>query len=520
MDAHLFRRVTDTLIPLLLKARLEKIQSLSEDVYTFVFYTKAGKRQLCFRFGRQHSFLFLAQHTLSAGTAPTAPVMRLRKYLQGHHVIASVAEPFHRKLWLFFDTQDEVTLPKGTMPTLVFDLREGVFLKESTPEEIPEETVAWPHGHNLEEALEQWQQWPVLTPDLRRTLVHMDPKDAMALVCDLKEGSGDIFLYTNPETQDIVGIYAWPLPKALQKNAIETSGSDVCALLEQAGQQAIFATVLHAQEKEAQRQRQQKLKKLKRLKKNLQDEEERLRAMCQKQDTAILLQQNLWRFDPSQKVKELVLPQYNPEESETLLRLDPQYTIQENMERLFHQAKRGKRGLIHLEERKEAMEAAMKDLTLLTSPTNQQGKAPTSFTEITTLPDNVQGFCSSDGFLLLRGRNNAGNLACRKIAKGHDVWLHVTDGPGAHVIIRLSWPGQEIPEQTLIEAGTLAACKSWQQNSTSALIQYAEIRHIKPMKGAAKGTVKIDKLLFTRNVPVDHTLETTLALPAAKRPTP
>ncbi len=135
-----------------------------------------------------------------------------------------------------------------------------------------------------------------------------------------------------------------------------------------------------------------------------------------------------------------------------------------------------------------------------------------------TLPKNVQAFVSSDGFVILRGRDANGNLACRKLAAPHDIWMHAERGPGAHVVVRLRWPGQEIPARTLMEAGCLAALKSWQNNAARADIQYAEIRHIKPMRGAPAGTVRIDRQIGTLSVPVDPEMEKRLSPAPAKTP--
>ena len=115
----------------------------------------------------------------------------------------------------------------------------------------------------------------------------------------------------------------------------------------------------------------------------------------------------------------------------------------------------------------------------------------------------MESFVSTDGFPIFRGRNSKGNLELRKMAKGHDLWLHTIGGPGAHVLIRLAWPGQEVPESTLKEAGILAAQKSWQKDGLHADIQCAEFKHIKPLRGAAPGTVKIDKILKTFTVPLE-----------------
>ena len=114
------------------------------------------------------------------------------------------------------------------------------------------------------------------------------------------------------------------------------------------------------------------------------------------------------------------------------------------------------------------------------------------------------------GSALLRGRDAKGNIAARKLAAAHDIWLHTDGGPGSHVIIRRAHAGQEVPERTLDQAGALAACKSWQKDAARARILYAEVRHIRSMRGAGTGTVRMDKILYSREVPVDASLETRL----------
>ena len=53
----------------------------------------------------------------------------------------------------------------------------------------------------------------------------------------------------------------------------------------------------------------------------------------------------------------------------------------------------------------------------------------------------TQLFVSDDGFALLRGRDAKGNIAARKLAAAHDIWLHTDGGPGSHVIIRRAHAG-------------------------------------------------------------------------------
>ena len=79
------------------------------------------------------------------------------------------------------------------------------------------------------------------------------------------------------------------------------------------------------------------------------------------------------------------------------------------------------------------------------------------------------------------------------------------------MIIRRAHGGQEVPARTLDEAGSLAACKSWQKDAARARVQYAEVRHVKPLRNAPAGTVRIDKALPSREVPVVAELEERLS---------
>ncbi|RXE63648.1 DUF814 domain-containing protein, partial [Muribaculaceae bacterium Isolate-002 (NCI)] len=124
MDAHLFRRFCDTLLPLLTGARLEKLQEPAPGMLTLTFYGAGRKHQLCLRFGRKEPFCFLTGNRISAGHAPTAQLMRLRKYAADRRTAACVAQYWQRRLWLLLG--NPAPAEAGTMLTwLLLDLREG-----------------------------------------------------------------------------------------------------------------------------------------------------------------------------------------------------------------------------------------------------------------------------------------------------------------------------------------------------------------------------------------------------------
>lgn len=100
-------------------------------------------------------------------------------------------------------------------------------------------------------------------------------------------------------------------------------------------------------------------------------------------------------------------------------------------------------------------------------------------------------FVSADGFEIWVGKNNRQNdlLTC-KTASGSDIWLHVKNAPGSHVIIRAaSVPGGKIPDSTIAEAAGIAAWFSSQRNTTAAEVDYTAVKNVKKPSGAKPGMV-------------------------------
>lgn len=527
MDAHLFRRFCDTLLPLLAGARLEKLQEPAPDMLTLTFYGAGRKRQLCLRFGRKEPFCFLTEHRISAGHAPSARLMRLRKYTADRRVAACVAHCWQRRLWLLLGKS--APADPGTLLTwLLLDLREGPSLHFLDVQAAPEtEDARWPAPAELAQARRDWRQWPVLTPALRRSLEHLEEPEQWALLEDLRAGGGDVFLYR--AASGIRAVSAWPLPPSLRGELREESGPDALSLLEQAGQSLVLERLAEEQATAAALPLTRRGRKLERLLEKLREEEARLERMRAAQADALALRENLWRWPPELRAPGVSVPagEHGPARE---IRLDPRLTVREVMERLFHTARRGQRGLEHLalrradlhaeaaaleRARQESMAGAVTGNVKDATASGPRGAtATTGFALPGGLPKNVQLFISEDGFALLRGRDAKGNLAARKLAAPHDIWLHADNGPGAHVIIRRAHGGQTVPERTLDQAGGLAACKSWQRDAARARIIYAEARHVKALRNAPAGTVRVDRVFASREVPVDHELEIRL-LPGA-----
>ncbi len=102
-------------------------------------------------------------------------------------------------------------------------------------------------------------------------------------------------------------------------------------------------------------------------------------------------------------------------------------------------------------------------------------------------------FVSSDGFTIHVGKNNVQNdYLTLKYASNKDIWLHTKIIPGSHVIIRTE--GKAVPEQTILEAATLAAYHSKARASSNVPVDYTEVKYVVKPNGAKPGMV-----IYTHN---------------------
>lgn len=97
-------------------------------------------------------------------------------------------------------------------------------------------------------------------------------------------------------------------------------------------------------------------------------------------------------------------------------------------------------------------------------------------------------YTSSDGFSIKVGRNSLQNdeLTTKK-ARATDIWCHVKDIPGSHVII--SKDDREISDTAILEACEIAAYHSKAKTSANVPVDYTLIKHVKKPAHALPGKV-------------------------------
>ncbi|SHE35307.1 Rqc2 family fibronectin-binding protein [Desulforamulus putei] len=205
---------------------------------------------------------------------------------------------------------------------------------------------------------------------------------------------------------------------------------------------------------------------------------------------------------------------YDPEGTEAVIPMDPSLTPAQNAQAYFKKylkAKNTRDAVINQLEQAEselsyleAVETAvlqapdMEDLTEIRGeleeqtylkPKVQQGRSKAKKEQSRPRP---LSFMSSDGYTILVGKNNKQNdYLTLRLAGDEDLWLHTKDIPGSHVIIRCD-RGPDVPDQTLLEAATLAAWFSKGRQSGKVPVDYTRRRHVWKPKGAKPGMVLYD----------------------------
>jgi predicted ribosome quality control (RQC) complex YloA/Tae2 family protein len=100
-------------------------------------------------------------------------------------------------------------------------------------------------------------------------------------------------------------------------------------------------------------------------------------------------------------------------------------------------------------------------------------------------------YVSSDGFEIVVGRGARENYAVTfGVGRPGDLWLHVREAQGSHVIVRRKEKGKPFPKRTIEEAAALAAYHSKARNASLVPVIVTERRYVQRAKGAP-GLVRV-----------------------------
>lgn len=102
----------------------------------------------------------------------------------------------------------------------------------------------------------------------------------------------------------------------------------------------------------------------------------------------------------------------------------------------------------------------------------------------------LPSFVTDDGYTVIYGKTGHQNDEVLRQAGGDDLWLHVRQGPGAHVVIRTGGQPDSVPENSLLQAACQAAALSKQAQSSAVEVNYTLVKHVRKSKGSPPGFVR------------------------------
>ena len=126
-------------------------------------------------------------------------------------------------------------------------------------------------------------------------------------------------------------------------------------------------------------------------------------------------------------------------------------------------------------------------------------------------PADFYRYRSSDGFLILVGRNNLQNEKLTlHTARGRDLWFHVKNAPGSHTVVMSE--GKDIPLATQNEAAQLAVLHSSLAGGVKVPVDYTFVKNIRKTGDLRPGMVLYESY-ETAYVTPEPDLAQRLALP-------
>ena len=205
---------------------------------------------------------------------------------------------------------------------------------------------------------------------------------------------------------------------------------------------------------------------------------------------------------------------YSESGEELTIPLDRRHTIIQNMQAYYKKYDKLKRArtLLAVQQERcaasirhlESIEASLEVSTRLAEIAEIEDELITAGYLHEKLPKRSKDrraqpftFTAPDGTRILVGKNNTQNDALTfKTAAPSDIWLHVRDIPGSHVVLRTG--GAPVPDETLHLAAQLAAHFSKARGSSNVPVDYTSIRFVKKPAGAVPGFVHFvnEKTLF------------------------
>lgn len=250
----------------------------------------------------------------------------------------------------------------------------------------------------------------------------------------------------------------------------------------------------------------QEHKRLVRYGEALQEDRARHQKAIDQRERATRLAAELYRFRGAQGTVTLL--------DGTELRLPEGMRAEETAQRWFAAVKRAERGLMRVEQLEGERRARLAELEARMGTPPEPPPAKTSPKDKKAMNQDPRkdkradgkgkAFRSVmiDGFEALIGKGDADNDTLTfKVAGPHDLWLHVANVPGSHVIIRNPDRLSELPRDVVERAAQLAAWYSKAREGGKVEVHVCRVADVSKPRGFAPGKVLLRTFKAVRVYP-------------------
>ena len=217
-----------------------------------------------------------------------------------------------------------------------------------------------------------------------------------------------------------------------------------------------------------------------------------------------LLKANLYAIENGAR-EAVVQNYYDPELSNIAIPLDPSLTPAANAAKYFkdykksYTAEQTLTALTADDEREIVYLESVLDSVTRCETLSELAEIREELSEVGYLPNRTnkkkkqqsaafREYTSAEGYRILVGRNNRQNdEITTRIASKNDLWFHVKNIPGSHVVVFCG--GKEVSDDTVLFAARLAAKNSKAADSSQVPVDYTPIKFVKKPNGAKPGMV-------------------------------
>ena len=215
------------------------------------------------------------------------------------------------------------------------------------------------------------------------------------------------------------------------------------------------------------------------------------------EEVAHMIMANLHNINPNDT--QIEVQDLYRETNNVTIKLKPQISPQRNAEILYRKSKNQRLEINKIKENIVAKKKVIQqldqkieaiDLTKDWKTLQRLIKTTLSDPPVKGLPFNT--FSMTD-YSIYVGRNNKSNdVLTFDYAKKDDLWLHVKDAPGSHVVIKKQGI-LPIPKSIIERAAALAAYFSKRKTENMAPVIYTERKYVRKIKGSLPGQVVVTK---------------------------